>query len=107
MTNDEFQQIIKARLEKVNRIIDKKNTRQYAVGGDPHHNFITSGRIKGETSAQALWGMVVKHLSAQLDMINGDAPITLERIEEVVGDIIVYEIILETIFVRKLREEEK
>lgn len=101
MSPAEFNQVIQDRIEKIQNSLQSKGD-EYSRGNDRLHNFKRSMQIGGYRSqGEALKGMLVKHLTSVMDLIEDDAqgnPPTLELSTEKLGDIINYCIILEAIF---------
>jgi len=57
--------------------------------------------VDDETPERALWGMAKKHLVSVTDLIHGRAEVTPERIDEKIGDMINYLILLEGLLIKK------
>ena len=97
MKNAEFDKILEARLWKIKDTLSSK-AKEYATDGDRLHNFKASARLNGETVPEALWGMATKHLVSVLDMVKGRTAPTEAMVNEKVGDMINYLILLEAVF---------
>lgn len=100
MNTKTFNDILLKRLEKINNTLAAKS-KEYAHGDERLHNFKTAARIKGETPAQALWGMAVKHLVSVDDLVQGRLEPTAKMVDEKVGDMINYLILLEAVLLEK------
>ena len=96
MNAEKFEEIVGKRLELVNSIFLHK-AKEYALGGDRLHNFKVASRISGDTVAKALWGMAMKHLVSVTDLVDGLLEPTEEMVNEKVGDMINYLILLEAV----------
>ena len=97
MTNKEFQELLKKRLSSIKAVLGQK-AKEYASDGDRLHNFKMAARIKGESPAQALWGMAMKHLVSVVDLIEGNQEPTEAMVDEKIGDLVNYMILLEALF---------
>lgn len=97
MTTQNFEKIVLNRLAKIEQTLNNK-AKEYALDGDRLHNFKIAARIKGETQAKALWGMAMKHLVSIDDLVAGRLIPTPEMIEEKIGDMVNYLILLEAVF---------
>lgn len=95
-----FYTILENRLLKISDVLGRK-AKEYALGGDRLHNFKTAARMKGESPALALWGMAAKHLVSVEDLVYGRLAATPEMVNEKIGDMINYLILLEAV----LKEE--
>lgn len=96
MREDEFQKILKDRLSKIETVLGAK-AREYALSGDRLHNFKLAARVTDQTPARALWGIAVKHLVSVIDLIEDRLSPTEAMVDEKVGDLINYLILLEAI----------
>jgi len=95
MTPERFQGVVDRRLKAIKLVLEQKNKEQYATVKDALHNFHAAAKRRGVSPAEALQGMVVKHEIALDDMIRRRAPVSHKRVDEVLGDIIVYAILQE------------
>jgi len=93
-----FDEIIKSRVEKIQRILGLKAS-EYASKTDRFHNFNVAGRISGTTPEKALYGMMLKHEVSVLDLIEmadiEPENLSASLIDEKIGDYINYLILLE------------
>ncbi len=94
MKTEEFNGILRLRLEKIGKVLGSK-AEEYAHGGDRLHNFKIAGRILGVNQVNALWGMAVKHLVCIQDLVDGNLEPEPAMIDEKIGDMINYLILLE------------
>ncbi|RLB94056.1 MAG: hypothetical protein DRH26_02200 [Deltaproteobacteria bacterium] len=98
MHPDKFNEIVKARLEKIEIILGEK-AKEYAPKNDRFHNFNVAARISGTTPEKALYGMMLKHEVSVLDLIemaeNEPDKLNEALIDEKIGDNIDYLILLE------------
>ncbi len=103
MKSEEFNRILEERIASIKGTLAKKAD-EYVQGNDRLYNFRRAGKINGTSPEAALWGMATKHLVSVVDLIE-DAGIgirhTNERIDEKIGDMINYLILLEAL----LKEE--
>lgn len=104
----DFNDIVNRRTFKIKTTLDLK-AEEYADGENRFHNFDVAARIKGITPEQALDGIMVKQLVSIFDMIDWSetAPdkITEELIDEKIGDLINYLILLEGLMLRRIEEQ--
>ena len=96
MNTEEFDKILNYRLEAIGNVIGMKS-REYAQGGDRLFNFRSAARINGCTMEQALWGMATKHLVSVQDLVEGRLDPDPEMVNEKIGDMINYLILLEAV----------
>lgn len=101
MITGEFNNNIDYRSQETRERIQRKGD-EYAPGDDRLHNIKTAARITGNTPAQALRGMMVKHIVSVNDMIDGRTEVTPERIDEKLGDWICYLYILENVLLEQI-----
>ena len=97
MNQKEFDELLNQRLAKIKDILQSKGT-GYSFNNDRLHNFKVAARITGESSPQALWGMALKHLVSMEDLIKGRLENTRGNVDEKLGDMINYLILLEALF---------
>lgn len=97
MTEEDFEVLLKSRLKKTEVTLSHK-ANEYAIANDRLHNFHVAARILGTTPENALLGMANKHLVSVLDLIRYPGTVTPERVDEKIGDLINYLILLEAVF---------
>lgn len=95
-TTMEFEKILSARISSIKSVLGNK-AKEYAMEGDRLHNFKVAARVKNETPEKALWGMATKHLVCIIDMIDGKLEATDAMVDEKVGDMINYLVLLEAL----------
>ncbi len=100
MRHEEFNEVVKRRLEKIVEVLHKKGG-EYVLTDDSLARPKQAAAVLGNTPRQALWGMAVKHLLSVLDLVHARLPNTEDIVDEKVGDLINYLIIFEAL----LREE--
>lgn len=96
MTEKEFEDIFERRIQLMKSVMLKKKA-EYATEVDRLHNFDRAAKMLNCTKAQALMGMLSKHLVSILDIVDARKPVTIEVIEEKIGDAINYLSLLEAI----------
>lgn len=74
---------------------------EYASDDSPYHNFDKAATMAGTTPEKALWGMLLKHLVSVSDMVEGGKT-TPYLVNEKIGDVVNYFILLEGILKRKI-----
>lgn len=104
MTNKEFNELLEQRISSIKETLGVK-AREYASEDDRLHNFKHAAFINLMTPPEALWGMATKHLVSVIDLIEHRQPLSVEAVNEKVGDLINYLILLEAVFKEKLNEE--
>ena len=97
MTNKEFDKLLKERIVQIEKVLGSK-AQEYASDLDRLHNFDIAAIISRKTKAQALWGMAMKHLVSVIDIVDSGQKPTKEIVDEKIGDLINYLILLEAIF---------
>ena len=106
---NEVADCVEKRVLKIREVL-KAKAEMYASSGNRLHNFDFAARILNCTPEQALQGMMMKHIVSVLDLIEWSetmpSRITEPLIEEKIGDTINYLILLESLFIRRVREEE-
>lgn len=95
MQIEKFNIILKKRLSSIESVLAFK-AKEYATQ-DRLHNFKVAARINNTTPAKALWGMALKHLVSITDIIERPIDFDPEIIDEKIGDMINYLILLEAI----------
>lgn len=101
MTNERFELLLQRRIKLIIEVLSKKS-KEYAIDDNRLHNFFMASRRRNITPAQALDGMMLKHEVSIDDMINNRVQVTRELVDEKIGDMINYLILLEAIFVNEL-----
>jgi hypothetical protein len=94
MNHVTFTKIVEARLADCRDRLIKKGA-EYATDTDRLHNFKVTGNMLGVLQERALVGMWVKHLVSVLDIVEGNTAVTKYLINEKLGDVICYAILLE------------
>ena len=100
ISQDEFDSLVNERIEEVKNLLLIKS-KEYVRNNDPLHNFNVTGNYNKEHPAKSLHGMLSKHLTSYLDMlddIQNEIAISDSKIKEKFGDIIVYFILQEVLF---------
>ena len=106
MKTDQFEKLLKARLVKMEQTLGAK-AREYATDSDRLHNFKVAAGISETSVEKALWGMALKHLVSVIDMIEGRTAVTPELVDEKIGDLINYLVLLEAVFMEEQEESEE
>lgn len=105
MKNEKFQKILEERLLKTKKILNEK-AKEYVHNNDRLYNFRVGSKINNESMAQSLWGMATKHLISVKDMVSYNNDYNHDYIDEKIGDLINYLILLECIL-KESNEKEK
>ncbi len=108
MDRESFNEIVESRLEKIKTVLASKG-KEYSGNEDVFHNFNNSARRRNITRERALDGFLLKHEVSVGDIINdienGKLP-TREALDEKIGDIINYYILLEGSIIERIEERE-
>lgn len=102
-----FGQVVENRIESIRFVLSSK-AKEYATGSDRFHNFNVAARMANTTPEKALLGMRLKHEVSVMDLVDiaesrsGD--LTLEIIEEKIGDDINYLILLEGMLKKRIAD---
>jgi len=91
---DQFNTVCNKRLDKIKSVLQAKG-KEYVSGSDRYHNFNVAARVLGTSREEALLGMAVKHYVSILDIIEQPGRFSDEMIDEKIGDMINYLILLE------------
>ncbi len=105
MTADEFEVILEERVLSMKGTLANKS-KEYAFNGDRLYNFRQGGRILGITPEEALTGMMNKHIVSVLDLVDGNLSRTESVINEKIGDLINYLVLLEALLMEDIAKEQ-
>lgn len=100
MKNEDFEEILNNRIDEIRATLNNK-AKEYASDIDRLYNFKESARLQQVTVKRAAFGIMSKQLVCVEDMIKSDKQFDNSYIDEKVGDLINYLILLEAI----LKEE--
>lgn len=107
MYSKRFNKVVEDRIRKIKDTLASKG-KEYSTD-DKLHNFKKAGRILNCSKEEALRGMLMKHIVSVDDLINNlefKTP-SIAVIDEKLGDIINYYILLEACLVERLDEREQ
>lgn len=108
MSEREFEEILTKRLDKIRNVLGTK-AKEYVRNGDRLHNFNVGARLDGVSRERVLHGFLLKHYISYMDMLNdmdkGILP-TEEYVDEKLGDIINYFILMEQSIKNKIKSKE-
>ena len=99
----EFNEVLENRITKTRLMMGIKSA-EYATGSDKFHNFKAAAMVDGQTPERALWGMAKKHLVSIIDIIDScdrNAEINAARVDEKIGDMVNYLILLEGLLIER------
>lgn len=105
METKQFDSIVDHRIAQIKRTLSYK-AKEYAFDNDRLWNFKQAAKLSNSTQHQALWGIALKHLVSVVDLIEGRLPPEPALINEKVGDMINYLILLEATLLEKDSMEE-
>ena len=112
MQNKRFQEILESRLVKIKDILEKKAS-EYASDDDRLANFKSSNKIEQLcfnqpiNKFQTLFTKLTKQLDGVTTMIKTPTIATEYLINEKIGDVINYLILLEAMFIEFLESEQR
>ena len=98
MKNGEFEKILEGRIDKIREVLAVKGKEYAPEGKDRLHNFKIAAKINDQKYWQALWGMATKHLVSIKDMIDLPCRPETQLVDEKIGDMINYLILLEALW---------
>ena len=96
MIQTDFDGMLDERLKKIKDTLSLKAS-GYAFNSDRLHNFKVAGQISDQPPTKALWGMAMKHLVSITDLIEGRLENNRGNVDEKIGDMINYLILLEAL----------
>jgi hypothetical protein len=105
MNRIEFHEIIKNRISQIKHVMLRKND-EYATSDDALHNFNRGSAITGQSRERVLKGFMLKHEISIMDMIDDiDKGILPSEgiVDEKIGDVINYYILLEACIKEKIK----
>lgn len=100
MTSNQFDRLLKRRIEKILGVLANK-AKEYSSNSERLHNFYRASAISGRNPETALYGMMLKHLVSVLDILDASEKGSLPDrpvVDEKIGDLINYLILLEAVF---------
>ena len=104
VSNEEFEEILEERLQSIKDTLGLKAI-EYVRNEDRLHNFNVAAEIENHTREDVIWGMALKHFVSFKDMlydIRNDAIPDEQTINEKLGDLINYFILIECSIKNKL-----
>jgi uncharacterized protein YqfB (UPF0267 family) len=110
MKIDEFNKVVEEQIKSIKSTLVKK-AKEYATDDDRLHNFNLAGVLLDCSSVFALAGMMTKHTVSVYDIIRqynklGITP-TNELLNEKIGDLINYLILLKAMFISEINSKPK
>ncbi|MBD3352829.1 MAG: hypothetical protein GF364_15185 [Candidatus Lokiarchaeota archaeon] len=97
LDSEKFNQLLNERIKKIQDILGNK-AKEYSCHHDRLHNFRIASNMIDDTMAKALWGMALKHLVSVDDIVNKRLDWSnKELVDEKIGDMINYLILLEAV----------
>ena len=98
-SQEQFEKVLQNRCLSMRKTLSIK-AEEYSKGSNRYHNFNVAARILGTTPEKALLGMWMKHIVSVLDMIAEEKPMDEKVIDEKIGDLINYAVLLEGLWKR-------
>jgi hypothetical protein len=101
ITEKQFDEVVDKRLDAIKQTLLIKG-KEYRRENDPLHNFRRGSAINVQSEEKVLWGFATKHLVSIIDMVDdienhGILP-KEKMVDEKIGDMINYLILLEASF---------
>ena len=96
MTNEDFDMLVQRRISLIDNVLCEK-AKEYAHEGDRLYNFKVAASFTKGSLRKALWGMALKHLVSVIDIVENNLPNEAKVVDEKVGDLINYLILLEAV----------
>ena len=94
LSPEKFLDLLAVRQDAIDKTLAQKAI-EYSFDGDRLYNFNRAAQVNGTTAKKALWGMATKHLISVQDLVEGRLANTANNVNEKVGDMINYLILLE------------
>lgn len=104
MTAKQFNVVLETQIDSIRKVLGFK-ANEYA-SADRLHNFKETARQFGGTPSEACWGFMLKHLTGIGDMCKGLKPATPAMLDERIGDVINYMILLKAILTEQYENKE-
>lgn len=105
MTHENFEKILERRIQKTREVLSLK-AKEYAQANDRLHNFKRSSQFMTNTlPSEVAWGYAMKHLMSVIDIVEGSIPATHEFVDEKIGDLINYLILLEACLIEERKPD--
>jgi hypothetical protein len=107
--NDFYDEILKERLQKIKTTLAAKN-KEYGSSKNKLHNFDESARIKCLPPYRVLDIFMLKHITSYndiMDKLENNETVTLELLDEKLGDIINYFLLQEIILKREIMKRKE
>lgn len=102
MNSDQFEKVLEDRITAIKEVLANK-AKEYSRE-DRLYNFKRAAEISQTTPQKALAGMLMKHFVSVMDLIEGSLPTTEYLVNEKIGDLINYLILLEAILKEPAKE---
>jgi len=106
---EQFNEVLQQRLDKIQQILFVKG-REYASNTSRYHNFEVAARFTDTSKEKALVGMMLKHWVSVLDLVEiatlSPERLSIEQVDEKIGDSINYLILLEGMLVGRIHENQ-
>lgn len=106
MTATEFSDLLNDRIDRMKAVLDAKAD-EYAKEHDRLHNFKQGAAAQGRTPAQTCLSYMTKHWCSVVDLVDDDAEgfhdRVLKRLDEKIGDLVNYVVLLEAVLLESAR----
>lgn len=106
MTADEFNVLVEQFFDRIRNTLLSKG-QEYADDNNRFRNFMHVAASRRTTQADALMGLVQKQIVSLEDMAQGLLPVTRYLVDEKIGDVVNYMLLLYGIWSEQLNKEEK
>ncbi len=94
-----FDEVLNLRLQEIKSVLGSKQ-KEYSRNNNRLHNFDVAARVGNTTPELALKGMWMKHIVSVFDIIDSPEDVAKHTIDEKIGDLINYAILLEYMLLR-------
>ena len=106
---EQFNEVLHKRLQKIQSVLASK-AEEYASDKSRYHNFEVAARFTDTSKEKALVGMMLKHWVSVLDLVEiatlSPERLSIEQVDEKIGDSINYLILLEGMLVGRIHENQ-
>jgi hypothetical protein len=102
MIETDFNTVLMDRLNKTGDTLGSK-AKEYCRNEDRLYNFKRAAEIMRTTPEKALLGMAMKHLVSVIDLVENPTTISEHLIDEKIGDLICYCVLLEARLLERLK----
>ena len=103
MTHERFKDLFERRFMRSRMVLTNKAI-EYSTGADRLHNFKQAANVMRGTQAEACFAFMTKHFVNVTDAVTNNENVSQEWIDEKIGDLVNYVILLEAILTEECVE---